>query len=87
MTEKFDIPKGRSRKEFEFSVSVLAEGDYYLEPVLIDLNPDGTHGTLDRAKQRIFFNVVREKGAAILAWNRNVYGTFILPSAVLLKEE
>ena len=87
MTEKFDIPKGRSRKEFEFSVSVLAEVDYYLEPVLIDLNPDGTHGTLDRAKQRIFFNVVREKGAAILAWNRNVYGTFILPSAVLLKEE
>lgn len=86
ITEKFDIPEGTCRKEFEFSISVLAEGDYFLEVVLIDLNPDGSHGTLDRSKQRIFFNVIREKGAPILAWNRNVYGTFILPPAVLVRD-
>lgn len=86
MTEKFDISKGTSRKEFAFSIDVLAEGDYFMEIVLIDLNPDGSHETLDRPKQRIFFNVIREKGAAILTWNRNVYGTFILPPAVLIKE-
>lgn len=86
ITESFDIPEGDSRKVFEFQVSMLAEGDYYLEVVLIDINPDGSHETLDRAKQRIFFNIMHEKGVVTLAWNRNIYGTFILPQAILVKE-
>ncbi|WP_022760447.1 ABC transporter ATP-binding protein [Butyrivibrio sp. AD3002] len=66
-------------KIFEFNPSIMAEGVYYFEIGAMRLLPNGSHITLDRTKERIYFQIMRDKREEQPKWNHSVYGSTIFP--------
>ncbi len=79
--QPFDIMKGTNEGEWEFDISYLPEGKYYVTMSVYYLNEFGAQSFFDVVNDAFRFEVVRtveEQGIA--GWNHNVYGHIILPS-------
>lgn len=66
------------RQYIEFNPSILAGGFYYFEIGALRFLADGSHITLDRTKDKIYFQIIRNNKDEILPkWNHSVYGSVI----------
>ncbi|MBP5434894.1 ABC transporter ATP-binding protein [bacterium] len=71
----------------EFNPQNIAEGFYYFEIGAIRMLPDGSHITLDRTKDKVYFQIIRENHGDLPKWSNSIYGSAILPKMKVLNDE
>ena len=71
----------------EFNPQSIAEGIYYFEMGAIRMLPDGSHITLDRTKDKVYFQIIRENHGDLPKWSNSIYGSAILPKMKVLNDE
>ena len=77
----------RGGQYIEFNPETIAEGIYYFEIGAMRMLPDGSHITLDRTKDKIFFQITRESLGDLPKWSNSVYGSTILPTIKVFNDE
>lgn len=71
----------------ELNPYIMAEGVYYFEIGAMRLLPNGNHITLDRTKEKIFFQIMRDIREEQPKWNHSVYGSVIFPKLRIVDVE
>lgn len=71
--------------EFELDISILAESYYYFEIGAMRILPNGSHTTLDRVRDKIFFQVIRENHGDLPIWSNSIFGSTVLRQMKLVK--
>lgn len=65
----------------------IAEGIYYYEIGAMRMLPDGSHITLDRTKDKVYFQIIREDHGELPKWSNSIFGSTILPKMKVLNDE
>ncbi len=63
----------------EFNLENIAEGFYYFQIGAMRILPDGNHITMDRTRDKIYFQIIRENHGELPKWNNAIFGSAILP--------
>lgn len=71
---------------FEFDISNLADGKYYFLIDFFAINLFGAHRSYDHPNKNIYFEVARNKNAAI-EWQRKYWGSIYLNTIEIMQEE
>lgn len=79
ISDEAALDVGENQSSFSLDIGTLAEGDYFMEVVVVGLLPSGQHHTYDRAKTHIVFRILKAQDYHNLMWDRNIYGSVMLP--------